>query len=185
MISLTSLWLPILVSAVFVFILSSLLHMLLTYHNSDFKGLQKEKEVMDALRPLDLPEGEYVFPFAKDNKERQTDEYKEKLNKGPVAFINIFPNGQISMGASLIQWFLYSLLVGLFSGYVAAEALITNSDYLSVFRFVGTTAFMGYSFALLQNSIWYKRPWSTTLKSVFDGLIYALVTAGTFGWLWP
>lgn len=39
--------------------------------------------------------------------------------------------------------------------------------------------------ALLQNSIWYKRKWSSTLKSMADGLVYALVTAGTFGWLWP
>lgn len=185
MVSLTALWLPILLSAVFVFIVSSLMHMVLTYHNSDFKGLKNEKEVMDALRPFNLPLGEYVFPFAKDNKERQTEEYKEKLNKGPVAFINVFPNGQPSMGASLIQWFLYSILISLFSGYVTAEALTTPSDYLAVFRFVGTTAFMGYSFALLQNSIWYRRPWSTTLKSFFDGFVYALVTAGTFGWLWP
>lgn len=185
MISLTELWLPILLSAVFVFIVSSLLHMVFTYHDTDFKGLKNEKEVMDALRPLNLPEGEYVFPHAKNNKERQTDEYKEKLSKGPVAFINVFPNGQTSMGASLTQWFVYSILISLFSGYVAAEALATHSDYLSVFRFVGTTAFIGYSFALLQNSIWYRRPWSTTLKSFFDGLIYALITAGTFGWLWP
>ena len=185
MISLTALWLPILLSAVFVFIISSVMHMVFTYRSSDFKGLKNDKEVMDALRPLDLPVGEFVFPYAKDNKERQTEEHKEKLNKGPVAFINVFPNGQPSMGASLIQWFLYSVLISLFSGYVAAEALIGQSDYLSVFRFVGTTAFMGYSFALLQNSIWYKRPWSTTLKSVFDGLIYGLITAGTFGWLWP
>lgn len=185
MISLTALWLPVLLSAVLVFILSSVIHMVFSYHDSDFKGLKNEKEVMDALRPLDLPEGEYVFPHAKDNKERQSDEFREKLNKGPVAFINVFPNGQMGMGTSLTLWFLFSVLVSLFSGYIAGAALTTDSTYLEVFRFVGTSAFMGYSFALLQSSIWYRRPWVTTLKSVFDGLIYALITAGTFGWLWP
>ncbi len=185
MISLSALWLPMLVSAVFVFIISSILHMVFTYHNSDFKKLDNESGIMDALRPFNLAEGEYVFPHAKNNKERQSQEFKEKAEKGPVAFINVFPNGQFKMGTSLILWFIYSLLISLFAGYIAGSALDVNAHYLEVFRFVGTSAFMGYSFALLQNTIWYKRPWSSTLKSVFDGLIYALVTAGTFGWLWP
>ena len=46
-------------------------------------------------------------------------------------------------------------------------------------------AFACYAIAGWQDSIWFKRSWSTTLKNTFDGLIYALVTAGTFGWLWP
>jgi hypothetical protein len=54
-----------------------------------------------------------------------------------------------------------------------------------VFRFAGTTAFIGYSVALWQMSIWYRRAWSTTIKATVDGLIYALLTAGVFGWLWP
>jgi hypothetical protein len=29
------------------------------------------------------------------------------------------------------------------------------------------------------------RSWIRTLKSMFDGLIYALLTASVFGWLWP
>ena len=56
---------------------------------------------------------------------------------------------------------------------------------MSVFRFVGTTAFAGYSLALLQSTIWWRRNWGMTLRSMFDGLIYALLTAGVFGWLWP
>ena len=54
-----------------------------------------------------------------------------------------------------------------------------------MFRFVGASAFLAYTVALWQNSIWLKRAWSSTLKHTFDGLVYALVTAGTFGWLWP
>jgi hypothetical protein len=54
-----------------------------------------------------------------------------------------------------------------------------------VFRVVGTTAFMGYALGLWQMSIWYKRSAVTTLKSTFDGLVYACLTAGAFGWLWP
>lgn len=185
MISLSALWLPILVSSIFVFIVSSILHMVFTYHNSDFKKLDNEKEVMDALRPFNIAEGEYVFPHANTNKERQSPEFKEKSEKGPVAFINVFPNGQFTMGSSLILWFAYSVLISIFAGYLAGAALGVDAHYLEVFRFVGTSAFMAYSFALLQNTIWYKRAWINTLKSMMDGFIYALVTAGVFGWLWP
>jgi hypothetical protein len=89
------------------------------------------------------------------------------------------------MGGSLVQWFIYSIVVGIFAAYIAGRALVPGAHYLEVFRFAGCTAFVGYAVALPQNSIWYKRSWSVTLKSVFDGLVYALMTAGTFGWLWP
>lgn len=69
--------------------------------------------------------------------------------------------------------------------YIAGRALGSGANYLAVFRFAGASAFMGYSLALLQNSIWYNRNWGATVKSVFDGLVYGLLTAGTFGWLWP
>ena len=185
MASLLSLWLPILLSAVLVFILSSVIHMVFSYHDSDFKGLPKEKEVMDSLRPFDLEEGEYVMPKASGSKERNSEEFIEKTNKGPMGFITIYPPGPPSMGKSLALWFVFTLVVSIFAAYIANTALEPGAHYLSVFRFVGTTAFVGYSLALMQNSIWYKRAWSATFKSMFDGLLYALFTAGIFGWLWP
>ncbi len=185
MVSLTALWLPILLSAAFVFVVSSILHMVLTYHRSDYAGLPAEDQVMDALRPFNLPPGEYVMPHAADPKAMGTPEFAEKVAKGPVAFMTVLPNAMPKMGGQLAQWFLYCLVVGIFAAYISGRALGPDAHYLSVFRFAGATAFVGYSLALLQHSIWYKRAWSTTLKSVFDGLIYALVTAGTFGWLWP
>jgi len=47
MVSIVSLWLPILLSAAAVFILSSIIHMVLKYHNNDFKALPSEEPVMD------------------------------------------------------------------------------------------------------------------------------------------
>jgi len=185
MVSLASLWLPILLSAVFVFIISSVIHMVFTYHQSDFGKVPKEDEVMDALRPFNIPEGDYVFPRAARAKDMKSEEYKEKVIKGPVAFFTMLKSGEQSMTGSLVQWFLYSILISIFSGYIASVALSPGASYLEVFRFAGTTAFAGYSLGLMQNSIWYKRKWSSTLKSMFDGLLYALFTAGTFGWLWP
>ena len=89
------------------------------------------------------------------------------------------------MGGQLGQWFLYSVVVGVFAAYIAGHALGPGAHYLAVFRFVGATAFMCYTVAGWQASIWYKRAWSTTLKNTLDGLVYACFTAGIFGWLWP
>jgi hypothetical protein len=185
MVSLSALWLPILLSAVFVFVVSSIIHMVLGYHANDYGGVPSEDQVMDALRPFSIPPGEYTVPHAPDSKAMGSPEFQAKLTRGPVLFMTVLPNEVPKMGGQFVQWFLYCVVVGIFAAYIAGRALDPGAHYLSVFRFAGATAFAGYSLALLQNSIWYKRPWGTTLKSAFDGLVYALVTAGTFGWLWP
>ena len=185
MVPIISLWLPILLSAVFVFIVSYIIHMVLPYHRSDFKKLPAENDVMNALGKFTIPPGDYVVPYAGSPKAMQSEEYKEKRNRGPVAVMTVVKSGEQSMGGDLALWFLYSIVVGIFAAYVAGRALEPGAHYLAVFRFAGATAFCGYALALMQNSIWYKRNWSATIKSMFDGLIYALLTAGTFGWLWP
>jgi len=185
MISIVSLLLPILLSSIIVFIISFIIHTLLPYHKNDFGKIPQEDEVIKSLRPLNIPPGDYVVPRASNSAEMKTEEFKDKVEKGPVIFMTVRPNGMPGMISNLIQWFLYSVLVGIFAAYIAGRALGPGANYLEVFRFTGAAAFVGYSMALLQGSIWYGRAWSTTLKSVLDGLIYALLTAGTFGWLWP
>jgi len=185
MVPVMSLWLPILVSAVFVFIVSSLLHMVFTYHQNDFGKLAEEDKIMEDLRKYNIPPGEYAMPRAVTSKEMSTPEYAEKAKKGPVAMLTVMESGPPKMAFSLIQWFIYSIAVSIFAAYVAGRAVGPDAHYLAVFRFAGVTAFIGYTVAGWQNSIWYNRNWSSTVKNTVDGLIYALVTAGTFGWLWP
>ncbi|MFH1573104.1 MAG: hypothetical protein ABIG68_03930 [Acidobacteriota bacterium] len=185
MVPVVSLWIPILLSAVIVFVVSSIIHMVLPYHRNDFGKVPREDEVMGALRKFAIPPGDYVMPCAGSPKEMGTREFVEKTTKGPVAFITVMPSGPPSMAMSLAFWFVYSVVVGIFAAYIAGRALGPGAHYLAVFRFAGCTAFLGYALALWQNTIWYKRSWSTTFKSTFDGLVYALLTAGTFGWLWP
>lgn len=182
---LATLWLPILLSAVFVFVVSSLIHMVLKYHANDFKKLAEQDAIQAALRPFNIPPGDYCLPRADSMKEMKAPEFMEKLNKGPVAMITVLKSGSMNMGTSLLLWFLYSVVVSIFSAYIAWHAVPAGGSYLSVFRFAGCAAFMGYALALFQGAIWYGRNWCTVLKTVFDGLIYALVTAGVFGWLWP
>lgn len=179
-----SLWLPILLSAVFVFIVSSVMHMVLKYHASDMKPLPDEDGVMDALQPFNIQAGEYFMPHISDIKQRETEQFKAKLARGPVAFVTVVPDAY-NMGGKLAMWFVYSLLVGLFTAYIAGIALAPGAHYLTVFRITGAVAFVGYALALIQNSIWFGKSWSGTAKYLLDGFVYGLVTAGTFGWLWP
>jgi len=185
MVQLTALWLPILLAAVFVFIASSITHMVLSYHRSDFGKVANEDELQSALRKLDIPPGDYLVPCAGGPEGMKSPEFQEKMKKGPVAIFTIVKPGGTSIGKNLIVWFFYCVLISIFAAYITGHALGIGANYLKVFRFAGATAFAGYSLALLQNSIWWSRKWSTTLKSMFDGLIYALLTAGAFGWLWP
>jgi len=185
MVPIHELWLPILLSAVATFILSSIIHMVIGYHKNDFSALPNEKEVLDDLRKHNLPEGNYSFPRANSMKDMKSTEFIEKMKHGPVGMMTITKNGPPNMGKELTLWFIYSIIVGIFAAYIAGNALAPGAHYLAVFRFAGATAFVGYSLALLQASIWYKRSWSATFKSMFDGLIYALFTGGIFGWLWP
>jgi hypothetical protein len=184
MTALHALWLPLLLSSVIVFIASSIIHMLSPWHKSDYPMLPNQDAIMDALRPLGIPLGDYMIPRPKDRAEMQTPEFKEKLKKGPFLVMTVM-DSNVNMGQRMGSWFVYIVVVGIFGGYVAARALPPTANYLQVFRFVGATAFVGYSLGLWQMSIWYSRSWSTTIKSTVDGLIYACLTAGTFGWLWP
>ncbi len=185
MVPIMSLWVPILVSAVFVFLASFVLHMLLPFHRHDLRALAKEDEVMAALRGFNIPPGDYAIPCAGSPEAMRKPEFIAKLAKGPVAFMTIAPGRSPSMGKPMALWFIYSIVVSIFAAYIAGRALGPGVDYLQVFRFAGCTAFLGYSMALAQHSIWYSRDWGTTIRSMIDGLIYGLLTAGTFGWLWP
>ncbi|MBI2073018.1 MAG: hypothetical protein HYT81_08315 [Gemmatimonadetes bacterium] len=185
MVSLMSLWLPILIGAALVFIASSIVHMVLPYHWNDFGTVPKQDEVAAALRPFAIPPGDYMLPRPASRKDMKTPAFQDKVNKGPVVAMTVFPSGQFAMGKQLALWFVYCAVIGLFAGYVASRTLDPGTEYLQVFRVTGTVAFAGYGLALLQGSIWFGRRWSTTLKAVADALVYGLLTAGAFGWLWP
>jgi len=185
MVPLVSLGIPILVSAVIVFLASYVIHMVLPYHRSDIRKLPNENEVLDAVRRWNIPPGDYGGPHPGGPAGMRSPDFLEKMKKGPVVFMTVAPGGPMNMGKELGLWFVYCLVVGVFAAYVAGRALAPGAAYLAVFRFAGVTAFPAYCLALVQDSIWYRRSWVTTSKSVFDGLVYGLLTAGTFGWLWP
>jgi hypothetical protein len=186
MTALSALWLPILLSAVLVFVASSVIHMVFTgWHASDYRQIPNEDQVRAALQPLAIPPGDYVVPRPASAADMRSPDFVEKVTRGPVMILTVLPNRVTNMGQNLLLWFLYSAVVSLFAGYVTSRAVAPGAPYLEVFRFAGVTAFTGYALALWQMSIWYRRDLGTTMRSTIDGFVYALLTAGVFGWLWP
>jgi hypothetical protein len=184
MVPLSALWLPILLSAVIVFVASSIMHMLLPYHKSDYQQLPDEDKLLATLRAANLKRGLYVFPFC-NHKEMKSPAVQEKYKQGPVGTLTIIPSGPPNMPNYLVKWFLYCVVIGLFVAYLTGHTVAPNTHYLAVFRVAGTAAFLAYGLGCLSNGIWKGQPWNITIKEVIDGLVYALLTAGTFGWLWP
>ncbi len=178
---LTELWMPILVSAVAVFLVSSLFHVALPFHRNDYTKLPGEEHVLESIRGQQVPPGEYVFPRPESMKEMAEPGMIEKYTRGPVGFLTIVPSGPPSMGKNLGQWFGYSVLVGIFAAYVAS---FTKTESAMVFRLTSTIAVIGYTFTHIYNSIWKAQKWGTTAKFVLDGVIYGLVTGAVFRWMW-
>jgi len=184
MTGLVLLWLPILLSVVIVFIASSIIHMVSPWHKNDYPPLPDEAAFRSAVGPLNIPPGDYMVPRPGSREELKSPEFLEKYKNGPNVVMTVLP-GEYSMARNFILWILYILVVTILSAYVAGRALPPGSEYMRVFQFISTVAFIGYSAALWQMSVWYRRAWSVTLKATVDGLIYGMLTAGVMGWLWP
>jgi len=185
MVGFTELWLAILLSAVIVFVMSSLIHMVLPWHKGDYPAVPRQDEVMSALRPFAIPPGDYMLPRTTSTAEMKSPEFAAKMAEGPNVVMTVLPNGPWTMGRNLSMWFVYVLVVSAFAACIGSYALPRGAEYMTVFHLTALTAFAGYALALWQMSIWYRRAWSLTIKSTVDGLIYAALTAGVFGWLWP
>lgn len=183
MVSLLSLWLPIVLSAVAVFILSSLVWMVLPWHRQDFQKLPDEAAARAALRSAEP--GLYTVPHMGHRSQMQNPEYVKKLEEGPVGILVMMPKGNPAMSRSLVQWFLWSLVVSTTVAYVVSRSIPGGVGFTLVFQVGSTVAWMGYSWAYVQEGIWFGRPWSHVAKQLADGLLYALATGALFGWLYP
>jgi hypothetical protein len=185
MITLLDLWLPIVVSAVAVFVLSSLVHMVFKWHNTDYHALANEDEVRAVIQKGNPPPGEYAVPHCVDMKQMQLPEFQQKFRDGPVALVTLRSPGAPNMMRPLIGWFGYTLVVGLLAGYVASRVLPVGVASMRVVQVVATIAFMTYVGGSVQNGIWMGKPWASVAKDLLDAVLYGLATGIVFGWLWP
>jgi hypothetical protein len=180
-----SLWIPVLVSAVVVFVGSSILHMALKYHKTDHKPLPNEEAVSAALAKGNLAPGIYSTPYCSDMGKMKDPAMQAKFAKGPVVIMTVFPSGMPNMGKHLGLWFGYTVLVSFVSAYVARHTLHPGADPMQVTQVTGMVAFAAYGVSQLSDAIWKGQPWGVTARFVLDGAIYAVLTALTFRMLWP
>jgi len=182
-----SLWLPIIAAAVGVFIASSITHMVLPYHRTDLRKLPTDKEdvVLDALQRIAVAPGDYAVPHAGGSAGMRDPAFIAKARKGPLAFMTLAPGAAPTMGPYLALWFVYCLVVSTCTALLVWQIVGPGGEPRLAFHYGGLIGFLAYGMALPQHSIWYRRSWATTFKSLFDSLIYGLVTGGIFAWLWP
>lgn len=183
-VSLLSLWLPILVSAVIVFIAAFIAWTVLPHHRSDWVRIPNDESLLQTIRNLSLQRGQYIFPAAMTPEGAKEADAKAKLEEGPIGSL-IIRAGPPDMRKNLLFYFLFTLGVSFMVAYVGYATIAQGAEYRHVFRVLGTTAVLAYSAAELPRAIWFGHTWSSTWKSVIDGLVFGLLTGGVFGWLWP
>jgi hypothetical protein len=179
------LWIPIVVSAVLIFIASSLIHMVFKWHNSEYRKLSNEDAVRVAVRAGSPAPGQYVIPHCLDMKDMGSPEMQQKFVEGPIAFITVRPSGPPKMGGALGMWFAYVLGVCAIAAYVAQHSIPEGANFYHVSRVVGALSFLAHAGGSVQLGIWMGKPWSSVGKDVLDAIIYAVIAGSTFGLLWP
>jgi len=184
-VSIAELWLVILLAGVLCWVASALIHMLIKYHNADYKELSNEQEVSAALGAQSPAPALYTLPYCSDMKAMGDADMQKKFNDGPVAMIAVMPNGMPPMGKLLLQQILFFVFGSLLIGYLMTLSITSGADYMLVFRQVFVAAFLTYGWAQIPYSIWMGQPWSNCIRYIIDAVIYASVTAGVFAWLWP
>ena len=184
--AIAQLWLPILVTAVLIFIASSLIHMVFKWHNSDYRKLGNEDEVRAAVRAGSPAPGQYVIPHCMDMKDMAGETMQQKFREGPVALLTVKASGMPNMGKALGSWFVYCVAVAAFAAILAMGAFPAGQQYAhNAGHLVGMVSFLTYFGGSPQMSIWMGKPWSASGKDLLDSLIFGTISALTFMWLWP
>jgi hypothetical protein len=179
------LWLPILATGVLIFVASSLIHMVFKWHNSDYRPLGNEDEVRAAIRHGAPAPGQYLLPYCADVKDMQGTEMRKKYVEGPIAFLTVRANGVPTMAPALTQWFIYTVAIAAITGGIALQTYGLKGDPRHAAHLVGVMSLLAYAAGSVQMGIWMGKPWRSVGKDVLDGVIYGVISAFTFMWLWP
>ena len=184
--ALLSLWLPILLSAVVVFVISSVIHMVLKWHASDYGSLANEDAVRDAIRAGNPKPGRYVMPHCKDMKDMAGEAMLKKYREGPVGHVTLLPNGAPNMGKYLGIWFLWSLAIAVVAALLVSRVYgVDHTPVRGAAKLAGAVTFIAHGFGTVTESIWMGRPWKASAINLLDAALYALGTWAVFLWLWP
>lgn len=179
-------WLPILLSAAAVWIVSTIFGMPFLHHKNDWIGLPPvdEDSFMEFLRKSGTRPGNYLFPDFRTREAMESEKVKKALEEGPVGHLSIW-QPPLTMGGKLAGAFVVHLVVSTLIAYLASIVLPTTAESARVFRVVGTAGILAYCFSFIPNAIWFGAYKRTILASIIDGVVYGLITATIFAWRWP
>ena len=180
-----SLWLPVVVSTIAVFVVSCVIHVVMTHHKGDFGKLPDEDALADEVRRQAPAPGQYMFPHCGGKEGMKDPAFKAKWERGPALFLVVRGAGMPGMGPAMGLWALNVFAVSFLTAYVARHALQPGAACVEVARITGTVGIAAYTMATWTESIWKWRPWRVTVLAVVDGVVYAVAAALVFCWLWP
>ncbi len=175
-----TLWLPILLSSIALFFASFLSWMVVRLHEKDWLKIEDEDRLINTVREMNIPEGNYMFPGCMSPDEMNSEEYQAKYKSGPRGTITVLP--EANMGMNLGLTFLFFLFCNATFAYLASFALDAGTDFLTVFRFVATVALLTFSASIVQHAIWFR---SRITGHIIESIAYALISAAIFAFLWP
>lgn len=184
MVSLTALWLPIVVSAVLVFIVSALVWTVLKIHDPEWNPLPNDDRIYPVLREARPAPGQYYFPAAMKEAEKDP-AVAASLKDAVSGYVYVNRQNPFDMRRNISFAIIHQFVIAIVVAYLAGRTLPAGTDYLAVFRVVGTAAVLAYCMGHITYSIWFAHAWRSTWKQIGEGLVYALIMAGVFGWLWP
>lgn len=188
---LTNLWLPIIVSAAVTWIAGAIVWMALPHHKKDMTDLPNEKQVIETIRSLGLPPGNYGIPGGGCDKARMQDpEVQRCWKEGPLGYISLWKTPP-KMGSNMIGSFCVNLAVSITIAYLAWVTLgrltIDGGPRLTfgaVFQVTGTAGVLAYAFSHIPCSLWFGAYKRTIVMNFIDGVVYGLITGAIFAWLW-
>lgn len=183
MVPIGSLFLPIVLSAVIVWVASFTVWVVLPHHRKDYAGLPDEEAARTALKGL--APGQYNVPHLASRSDLKTPEGKKRFEDGPVGFLTVLPSRIPSMAKNMILSFIFYIVVGILVAYLASRSMAAGEEYIRVFRFVSVMAWIAHGMAAVPDAIWFGRPWSAIVKMQADALLYGLLTGGAFAGFWP
>jgi hypothetical protein len=174
------LWLPVVVSSIAVFFASFLSWMVLRLHQKDWVKMPREDDFMKCVADLGLRQGNYMFPGTTSPKEENEPAYQQKYQAGPRGTLQV--HEPVNLGRNLGLTFAYFFVCNATIAYLASFALSSESDFITVFRFVATVALLTYLASIVQHAIWFR---VRITGHVIESIAYALIAGVIFASLWP
>ncbi len=182
------LWLPILLSAIAIWFISTIASMALPHHKQDWINLPDpptgEDNFMDDLRKRAIPPGNYLFPDFRTPAALKSPKVEQALKQGPVGHLSIWKT-PVTMGDKLLGAFIVHLIVAILIAYLTRLALPTSAPFAKVFQFAATAGILAYSFSSIPSALWFGAYKRTIIASVVDGIVFGLVIGAIFAWRWP